>query len=619
MAHNHLVHPASCACGKSELELFSVPPTQTAIESSQWVEYRPITTLSDSSPIEFVITGSGEEYVDLSESYLQVTAKILKTNGGDLAQTKGADGTVTGDDADVGPVNLWLHSLFSQVDVSLNERLVTPSMNTYPYRAYLETLLSYGPAAKESYLTAAMWYKDTAKHMEDHQLNKGFKSRQEWSLGSKQVVMIGRPHLDLCFQDRLMLNGVDIKMRLVRSKDAFSLMGEGKVKIEDVALFVRKVKVDPSVQLDHIRGLERMSAKYPLCRVETKVFSVPKHNMMANQENLFLGQLPNRMVIGMVENTAFNGDKDKNPYNFKHFDVNYLALHVDGKQIPAKPLTPKFDDKLCTRSYASLFTGTGFMGHDRGNQISPDEYADGFTLFAFDLTPDLDEGGHFHLVKQGNLRLELHFATQLPETINVIMYEEFDNVIEVDKARNVLFDYSAWIVNSWCLYWSKIVIRPRCSVGSIRLNRLPSIRDGVYVVNTAPHNHPGLHWIALFVKDGVIEYFDSYGGDPPSTLRRWGKKKQWMSNPIPLQSPLTSVCGQYCLYYLFHRARGIDMTTLLMDFVADVDDNDKLVYDFVEDRCDLKHLTMVDTENVICQLARARLSVPSIRKMVWTA
>ena len=449
MAHNHLVHPSSCACGKSELELFSVPPTQTAIDSSQWVEYRPITTLSDSSPVEFVITGSGEEYVDLSESYLQVTAKILKQDGGDLVQTRGTDGTMSGDDAEVGPVNLWLHSLFSQVDVSLNERLVTPSMNTYPYRAYLETLLSYGPAAKESYLTAALWYKDTAKHMEDHQLNKGFKSRQLWTMGSRQVVMIGRPHLDLCFQDRLMLNGVDIKMRLVRSKDAFSLMGDGKVKIEDVALFVRKVKVDPSVQLDHIRGLERMTAKYPVCRAETKVFSVPKGNMMANQENLFLGQLPKRLVIGMVENKAFNGDKTKNPYDFKHFNMNYLALQVDGKQIPAKPLTPKFNDKLCTRSYASLFTGTGFMGHDRGNHISQDEYGDGFTLFAFDLTPDLDEGGHFHLVRQGNLRLELHFEHALPETINVIAYAEFDNVIEVDKARNVLFDYSAWIANSW--------------------------------------------------------------------------------------------------------------------------------------------------------------------------
>ena len=321
MVHNHLVHPSSYACGKSELKLFSIRPTQTAIESSQWVEYRPITTLSDSSPIKFVIMGSGEEYVDLSESYLQVTAKILKQDGGDLVQTRGTDGTVSGDDAEVRRVNLWLHSLFSQVDVSLNERLVTPSMNNDPYRAYLETLLSYGPVAKESYLTTALWYKDTPKHMEDHQLNKGFKSRQVWTMGSRQVVMIRRPHLDLCFQDRLMLNGVDIKMRLVRSKDAFSLMGDGKVQIEDVALFVRKVKVDPSVQLDHIRGLERMTAKYPVCRAETKVFSVPKGNMMANQENLFWGQLPNAMdltadwevVIGMVENKAFNGDKTKNP------------------------------------------------------------------------------------------------------------------------------------------------------------------------------------------------------------------------------------------------------------------------------------------------------------------
>ena len=107
------------------------------------------------------------------------------------------------------------------------------------------------------------------------------------------------------------------------------------------------------------------------------------------------------------------------------------------------------------------------MGHDRGNRISHDEYAKGFTLFAFDLTPDLDEGAHFHLVKQGNIKLGLHFATQLPETINVIVYAEFD-VIEVDKARNILFEYSAWIVTSWHLYWSRIVIRLYCSVGSLR-------------------------------------------------------------------------------------------------------------------------------------------------------
>jgi hypothetical protein len=289
-----------------------------------------------------------------------------------------------------------------------------------------------------------MWYKDTFGHMDDKDGdNKGLLTRQKATLASKQITMIGRPHLDLCFQDRLMLNGVDIKMRMVRSKDTFNLMGDGRVEIKEAALFVRKVKVHPSVQLNHIKGLERMTAKYPICRVETKVFSIPKGNMMGNQENLFLGQLPKRVVIGLVENKAFNGDKDKNPFNFNHFDINYLALNVAGKQVPAKPLQPDFNSDQYTRSYASLFSGTGYMGHDRGNQISREEFAKGFTLFAFDLTPDQDEGGHFHLIKQGNLRLELHFKTALPETVNVIVYAEFDNVIEVDKARNVLFDYSA--------------------------------------------------------------------------------------------------------------------------------------------------------------------------------
>ena len=62
---------------------------------------------------------------------------------------------------DVGPVNLWMHSLFSDVSVSLNEKLVSPPTSLYPYRAYIETLLIYGPAAKESQLTGVVWYKDT--------------------------------------------------------------------------------------------------------------------------------------------------------------------------------------------------------------------------------------------------------------------------------------------------------------------------------------------------------------------------------------------------------------------------------------------------------------------------
>ena len=72
-----LIHPESCECTKTELDLFSVPNTLTGILQSKWVEYLPLTYVSENSnSICFVVGGSGEEYIDLSEMFLHVVAKI---------------------------------------------------------------------------------------------------------------------------------------------------------------------------------------------------------------------------------------------------------------------------------------------------------------------------------------------------------------------------------------------------------------------------------------------------------------------------------------------------------------------------------------------------------------
>nr|XP_055065250.1 uncharacterized protein F54H12.2-like [Misgurnus anguillicaudatus] len=432
-----LLHDMSGECIKSELDIFTVLPTQTSLEKNAYLEVPPLSAISDSAPLEFFIAGTGEDYLDLNNTMLYLRLKIMRPNGSDIA-----------DPAPVGLINYAGATVFSQLDISLGDRLISQSSSTYPYRCIIECLMNYSKDTLESLFTPSLFYKDTAGHMDVHDpvgRNRGLLKRSTFSHGSQPVELLVPIHGDIFFQEKLLINGVDVKIRLIRGKDEFCLMRSDdvayKVKILSASLFVKKVSVSPSVRLGHAQALLSTTAKYPVDRVCLKTISLPTGSRVSNQENLFLGTLPKSIVLGMVDNDAFSGAYDKNPFTFNHYDLEFLAIYVDGKQIPSKPLQPDFESGSAAREYYQLVMSTGRHLKNHALAIDRDEFLAGYTLFAFNLTPDEECGQHLSLVKSGNIRLEARFKNPLPHTITMIIYAVFDSIIQISNRRQVMVDY----------------------------------------------------------------------------------------------------------------------------------------------------------------------------------
>ncbi|XP_069068420.1 uncharacterized protein F54H12.2-like [Pleurodeles waltl] len=338
-------------------------------------------------------------YLDLNNTVLHLVCKITKANSTNIE-----------DDAKVTAIAYPIATMFNQVDINLGDRLVTQSDDMYVYRAYIKTIPNYSREALDTQLSARLFYKDTEAHFEDTVLdgsNVGFKRRASFATGSRQFDLLGRIHSYLFFQDKLQINGV---------------------------------KVSLSVRLAHAKALQLLNAKYAIERVALKIFSIPAGTRLTQQQNLFLGQL-SKLIIGFVDNTAFSRLYTLNPFNFKHYDINYAALVHEGAVIPAKPFTPSFGTSNFVREYLGLVLITGKHLRDSGVVVSREGYGAGYTLFAFDLTPDMEDGDHCNLIKNGNLKAEIHFTQALATNVNMVVFSVFDSVIQVNHARQLMFDY----------------------------------------------------------------------------------------------------------------------------------------------------------------------------------
>ena len=90
-------------------------------------------------------------------------------------------------------------------------------------------------------------------------------------------------------------------------------------------------------------------------------------------------------------------------------------------------LKPNFAKLQYIQAYMSLFSGTGKENRDECNDIAREDYPNGYALYAFDLSSDLAKEEHLNLAKR-----RTKVWNSAPNTVTVVAYAEFENVIEID-------------------------------------------------------------------------------------------------------------------------------------------------------------------------------------------
>lgn len=410
-----------------DLALFKAQELETATKKREWITVRPINQLTEGAAIEFNIAGTSLAYVDLKNLLLYVKLKVVK-----------ADGTKLASGAPVGLTNNALHSIFSQVDVNLQQHATSEVGANYPYKAYLDTLFD---CQSKHDLSCQLFIKDDGGlDMDDTDpggTNNGLYAREKSTQESKELDLIGHLRVDLCQQNRLIPNGVPINIKLWQASDRFRLLAKDdtesyKVIITEAALKLASVKVDPNVLLSQADIIKTSDALYPYSRSVIKTYAVPQGQYSFITDDVFQGEVPQQLIVGLVESAASHGSYVKNPFSFQHFNCNYAGFFVDGQSTPSEPLQPNYKSDHFIEAYQRLY-----LDHaERAVQIYRTDFKRGYCLYVFRPGGDAKDRPD----ERALTRLELKFAEALPKTCTVIVYAKFPALMRIDASRHVTLE-----------------------------------------------------------------------------------------------------------------------------------------------------------------------------------
>jgi hypothetical protein len=392
---------------------------------------------STGDSIQFFIRGT-EHWIDFSQSFIHIKGDIIGTSDERLSGDAGPMKAGKADPEFFLEQNFW-HSIFSSVDVTVNDCKISPNNSDYPYAAYFQNLLNFSSDQKET--VGALCYWGTKIDRKDVYMNTN--TSISGILQLKCPLFMKMKNLVPFLNVQIEINRVarpEFYFRWKTSTTGYSF------KISQIVFKVRKVKVtDPWTEFyeQMMQSGKLINYHFRDFRIFTRTYAGFGSNLI--EDNLFHGVRPQFLILGFVENDAFNGHKEKDPFKFEHLahEITEVGLFVNGQPYPHPPIKMDFEKKETFEAYHFLMASLGAINSPDPPIITKKDFDAGLsTLFAFNLSPDQNSGPDPKALfnQPTNIRLHVKFAHgSATKAITLVCYFEIHSVMKVNKTRQVMF------------------------------------------------------------------------------------------------------------------------------------------------------------------------------------
>ena len=83
-------------------------------------------------------------------------------------------------------------------------------------------------------------------------------------------------------------------------------------------------------------------------------------------------------------------------------------------------------------------------------------------------------------------------------------------------------------------------------------DNLPNnIKNGAYVINLDEYHDIGTHWVALYVNNKIVTYFDSFGVEHiPKEIMNFISRKKIITNIYRILAYDSIMCGYFCIGFI---------------------------------------------------------------------